>query len=164
MVEPRPHRLTRSSGELLIPPGHDADLCHIQHQAATDLEVDRYHWAEVAVVAGPGEPVPRPVALARGVGGRPRTAPSATDDPVLALLELLATCFGLHRGDVVFLDLASTHAQLPSATGRTRPTVPRALQRLTRGGALAVEGSGADSRYPVAGPGRSLSRTVRHRP
>lgn len=140
--------------------GHAADLCHIRHHALTDVRfvalqrnraladpglveklVDQLHWREAWSAA---------------------TAHSRTEDQLLELLALLAVRFGVVTGSWVRIELGLTHPLLAAATGRTRPTVTRALQRLRQLQQISVVGTGPGQRYRV--PTEALDSALRHRP
>lgn len=140
--------------------GHGTDLCHIRHHALTDVLVEELVWEQAlasAEVAG---------ALRDQLHWREAWAAamahSHTEDQLFELLALLAARFGVVAGSWVRIDVALTHGLLAAATGRTRPTVTRALQRLRRAGQLTIAGSGPAQRYllPIA----ALDSAVRHRP
>lgn len=147
-------------GQWILP--HPADDCHVVHTAHTGVRVERLPWASVA------GSVEAAVRLREQLRWREAWAAaqarSHTEDRLTGLLRLLGQRFGRWEKGELLVDVGLTHAQLASATGRTRPTVTRALRRLCRSGALRVEevSGSARPRYVLLFSEASSSHSWRH--
>lgn len=140
--------------------GHEGDLCHIRHHALTPVRAQSRSWDDL--------PPPVLVDLLRDQlrwreAWSAALAHSHTEDQLLDLLRLIATRFGVPHARNLRIELPLTHTHLAAATGRTRPTVTRALQRLQRMRLVGVVGARSAPRYVVSESGDD-SCVPRHRP
>jgi len=145
------------AGQLVI--GHPMDECHILHVAVTEVVIRRLTWE---AVAGSPELVMR---LREQLRWREAWAAAQaharTEDQLAGILALLAERFGVVGADGVLIELPLTHAQLAAATGRTRPTVTRAVRRMVNDRALGVVGPRGRQRYVLPPPGSAGAHAAR---
>lgn len=147
-------------GQWIIP--HPVDDCHVVHTAHTEVRLERLSWSTVVRSASAVGEL-RDQLRWREAWAAAQARPH-TEDRLTGLLRLLGQRFGHKDGGELVVDLELTHTQLAAATGRTRPTVTRALRRLCRSGALrvdAVPGS-ARPRYVLPCSEASSSHSWRH--
>lgn len=144
-------------GQLVL--GHPMDECHILHVAVTDVVVRRLAWSDVV----------RSADLVMRLRDQLRwreawaaaQAHTRTEDQLAGILARLAERFGVVGSNGVMIDVPLTHAQLAAATGRTRPTVTRALRRMVNHRIIGVAGTRQRQRYVLPLPGSVSAHAAR---
>ncbi|QOC93437.1 Crp/Fnr family transcriptional regulator [Micromonospora craniellae] len=148
-------------GRLLL--AHPPDQCHLERVAQTDTVVRRHESADLARDDTYVQRLSHHI-VEREAWSAMQARPHV-EDRILGLLTLLAERFGVGDPRGVLISLHLTHAQIAAATGCTRPTASRLIQRLVRAGPIAVIGSGSRTRFLlVSGPssrdgGREIPQT-----